>query len=93
MHARRVDGGWALLVVLVALAIVAFLARDALTAYLGGATRAAGDEAPRATAVRDRGAAPTDPAVQRPIERARAVEETVARGAADRARALDDQGR
>jgi hypothetical protein len=93
MHARRVDGGWALLVVLVALAIVAFLARDALTAYLGGATRAAGADAPRATAARDRGAAPTDAAVQRPIERARAVEETVARGAADRARALDDQGR
>ena len=91
MRKRRGQGGWGLLVVLVALAIVAFLARDALTAYLGGATRAA--DASRPAPAQDAAAAPPDPALRRPVERARSVEDTVARGAAERAKALEERSR
>jgi hypothetical protein len=92
MRARRGEGGRGLLVVLVALAIVAFLARDALTAYLGGATRAAGGNGSQTAPERDSAAAPRDPGMQRPVERARGVEDAVARGAAERARALEERG-
>ena len=91
MRSRRDQQGWGWLVVLVALAIVAFLARDALTAYLGGATRAAGASHP--AAAQDAAAVPPEPAMQRPVERARSVEDTVARGAAARAKALEERGR
>jgi len=80
-------------VVLVALAIVAFLARDAITAYLGGATRAAATDAARPAEAQGRAAAPSKPAPQTPVERARSVEDTVARGAAERAKALEERGR
>ena len=90
MRTSRGEGGWGLLIVLLALAIVAFLARDALTAYLGGATRAAGAAAAPA---QDRAAAPPDPVMQRPVERARGVEDAVARGAEARAKALEERGR
>ena len=93
MRTPRGEGGWGLLIVLLALAIVAFLARDALTAYLGGATRASGAGASPAAPAHDRAAAPPDPVMQRPVERARGVEETVTRGAAERARALEERGR
>jgi len=93
MDLRRTQGGWGLLIVLVALAVVAFLARDVLTAYLGGATQPAGTDVSRPAAPRGSGAAPPEPAMQRPVERARSVEETVARGAADRAKALEERGR
>ena len=93
MRVRRSEGGWGLLVVLVALAIVAFLARDALSGYLGGATRAVGGRAAPATAATQGDARPGVPVVQAPVERARAVEHTVARGAEARAKALEDRGR
>jgi hypothetical protein len=90
---RRDEGGWGLLLVLVALAIVAFLARDVLTAYLGGATRAAGADAARPSEAPGHAAEAPAPAMQRPVERARAVEDTVARGAAERAKALEERSR
>jgi hypothetical protein len=79
MNARRQQGGWAFLIVLVALAIVAYLARDSLLQMFG--------TLPRATAVGDArlpaGAHPASDATQAtpvpavPVERARAVEEVV----------------
>jgi len=95
MHARRSQGGWGLLVVLVALAVVAFLARDALTAWLGGATRAAGtgNAAAPAPAAQGDAEAAAAAALPRPADRARGVEDTVARAAEARAKALEERGR
>jgi hypothetical protein len=93
MGRQRDEGGWGLLIVLVALAIVAFLARDALTAYLGGVSRSAPPAASRDAQDPQRAATPSEPSAARPVERARSVEDTVARGAAERAKALEERGR
>ena len=93
MRKPRREGGWGLLIVLVALAIVAFLARDALTAYLGGALRTAMPAPSRTAQDPHREATPSEPTIQRPMERARGVEDTVARGAEARAKALEERGR
>ena len=93
MRTLRSEGGWGLLVVLLALAIVAFLARDALTAYLGGALRTAAPAPSREAKDPQREATPSEPSMQRPVERARSVEDTVARGAEARAKALEERGR
>jgi hypothetical protein len=93
MRPPRDQGGWGLLIVLVALAIVAYLARDALTAYLGGVSRSASPAPSRDAQDPQRAATPSEPSMQRPVERARGVEDTVARGAAERAKALEERGR
>jgi len=93
MRKPRGAAAWGLLIVLLALAIVAFLARDALTAYLGGASRTATPAPTRTEQDSYREAAPSEPSMRRPVERARGVEDTVARGAAERARALEERGR
>lgn len=78
----RAQHGRAFLVVLIALAIAAFLSRDALIGYFGTAARAgAASERRLPPAAR----APIDPsqatpAPTAPVERARAVEETVRQG-------------
>ena len=74
--------GRAFLVVLIALAIAAFLSRDVLLGYFGAATRAtaAGQERlpPAARSPVDPTQATALPAT--PVERARAVEDTVRQG-------------
>jgi Tfp pilus assembly protein PilX len=87
----RRQRGWAFLIVLIALAIVAFLARDALRAYFGSVTAA--------SAPRDRGALPTPdatqaaPAVRTPVERARGAEATVLQQAEERGKRVDERAR
>ncbi len=79
MNARRQQGGWAFLIVLVALAIVAYLARDSLIQAFGTVTRATAAGDARLPA----GAQPPSDATQStsthaaPVERARAVEDIV----------------
>jgi hypothetical protein len=92
MNASR-QGGWALVVILIALAIVAFLSRDALTRYLGAAR-----SGPTDASARPAGAVPAEPAgatpvLAAPVERARAVEDAVGRQAADLARKIDREAR
>jgi hypothetical protein len=87
----RHQRGWAFLIVLIALAIVAWLARDALMAYFGNVTAA--------TAPRDRQAVPAPdatqavPAMATPIERARGVEGTVLKQAEDLGKRVDERAR
>ena len=88
------ERGWAFVVVLVALAIVAFLARDALSSYVGVVRNGAattGKRLPATAIVPD--PASTTPLVSPPIERARNVESLVEQGAASRAKAIDGQAR
>ena len=91
MKFGRDEGGWALIALVVALAIVAFLAREALSAYLGGATRALAT-APQAARVapdpRDAAGA-AGPSMQRHGERARGVEAAVVREFDARAKSLE----
>ena len=93
MRTPRSEGGWGLPIVLLVLAIVAFLARDALTAYLGGVVRPATPAPSRGALDPPPEAVPSEPSLQRPVERARGVEDTVARGAEARAKALEERGR
>jgi hypothetical protein len=79
MPSRRQQGGWAFLIVLVALAIVAYLARDSLMQLFGTLSRASNSAESRLPA----GARPAPDATQSvpapaaPVERARAVEDVV----------------
>ena len=77
MRAKRQQGGWAFLIILVALAIVAYLARDSLMQMFGTVTRAAasGDERVGAQPGPDATQALSAPAA--PVERARGVEDVV----------------
>jgi len=100
MH-RRIgkQGGWVgLIVILLALAIVAWLSKDALTQYglLSGPGKAAEptglQRSPTPAAVSGTSGGAT-PSFQAPIERARSVEGTVLRGAEVQSRQLDDATR
>ena len=94
------QGGWAgLVVILIALLVVAFLAKDALKEYGlvpgAAAPMKAGTPGERARSAAatgaealDVGSAPTAPAT--PLERARGVEEMVKRQAEENARRVDD---
>jgi len=75
----RQQGGWALLVVLVALAVVAYLARDSLVQAFSKFTHAtaAGDSRLSAGMRPGRDATQATPAPAGPVERARAVEDVV----------------
>jgi hypothetical protein len=78
----RTQRGRAFLVVLIALAIAAFLSRDALMGYFGAATRATTARETRLPPAAHSPADPTQatPTPSTPIERARSVEETVRQG-------------
>jgi hypothetical protein len=79
MQSRGQQGGWAFLIVLVALAIVAYLARDSLMQLFGTVTRATASAEsrlpPGAQPASD--ATQATPAPAAPVERARAVEDVV----------------
>jgi hypothetical protein len=92
MRASRPEGGWVLVIVLIALALVAWLARDALLRLLPAATVQTGTTAKRvAPPGEDANAA--SPGSAAPVARARAVEATVEQGAARLERDLDAQAR
>jgi hypothetical protein len=78
----RMQRGRAFLVVLIALAIAAFLSRDALMSYFGTATRATAARDARLPPAAHSAADPTQatPTPSTPIERARSVEDTVRQG-------------
>ena len=87
------------IVLLLALAIVAWLAKDALKQYglVSGAPTAseptASSASPTPAAVSDYSGGGASPSFQAPIERARGVEETVRRGAEAQTRQTDDATR
>jgi hypothetical protein len=90
-----------LIVILLALAIVAYLAKDALRAYgLGGGAAIPADTARQgertrlpAAATDGNVASPATSSYQAPIERARGVESTVLRQADEQRRAVDAQAK
>jgi len=89
MKMRRDEGGWALIALVVALAIVAFLARDALSAYLGRVTRASVPPAAQVAPDAREAAGAAGPSMQPHVERARGVEASVAREFDARAKSLE----
>lgn len=93
------QGGWVgLIVVLLALAIVAWLAKDALKQYgllsdPGKVVEPTGlQRSPTPAAVSDFSGGAT-PSFQAPVERARGVESTVLRGAETQSRQINDATR
>ena len=91
MRMRRQQGGWTLLVVLIAVALVAFLARDSLLAYLGTASRAGSslDSRVPPSAIPASDPLQSTPAPGAPVERARAVEDTLRQQFERTGRAVD----
>jgi len=94
------QGGWVgLIVILLALAIVAWLSKDALKQYglLPGPPVAAEptglQRSPTPAAVSDYSGGGASPSYQAPIERARGVEDTVRRGAEVQSRQIDSTTR
>jgi len=87
--------GWALVVVLVALAIVAFLSRDALLRSFGTMTGVAQSSPKRLDAASGAAtdASPATPMAHSPVDRARAVEGVVQRQADELARTIDREAR
>jgi hypothetical protein len=102
---RRVDrqGGWVgMVAVLLALLIVAWLARDALKQYglvppsdapVESARPTGYQRSPTPAAVSADPPSGATPSFQAPVERARGVEETVRREAESQSRRLDDATR
>jgi hypothetical protein len=95
------QGGWVgLIVILLSLAIVAWLAKDALREYglLSGPGKAAESSglqrSPTPAAVSDfSGGTSATSSLQAPLERARGVEDTVLRGAATQSRQVEESAR
>ena len=95
------QGGWVgLIVILLALAIVAWLSKDALKQYglLSGEGKVAEptglQRSPTPAAVSDfSGATAATPSYQKPMERARGVEATVRQGAEAQSRQIDESTR
>jgi hypothetical protein len=86
--------GRAFLIILVALAIAAFLSRDALLAYFGKASSPAGAARSRLPpAVHDSDVTGPTSVPGAPIERARAVEDVVQKRADDAAKRIDGAAR
>ena len=75
----RNERGYAMLIILIALAIVGWLGRDAIMQMFGGLTRGAGKGAPQIEAAQPPAGDPTsaNPAAATPVERARGVEDVV----------------
>jgi hypothetical protein len=94
--ARRQRGWVGMLVILAALLIVAVLAQTALKRYgllgAGSSTKAVEGLSPLTSSPAAAAAAST-PSLQVPLERARAVEATVLKGAAEQDRQLEEQTR
>ncbi|HEX4883431.1 MAG TPA: hypothetical protein VFX05_04770 [Casimicrobiaceae bacterium] len=94
MHSRRREGGWAFVVLLAALAIVAFLGRGPVMQWLGRTmdSAAAGSTAARASAAP---AVANDAAAtgRSAVERARSVEGFVLRQADDASKRVDERAR
>jgi hypothetical protein len=102
MNQRRdKQRGWVgLIIILLALAIVAWLSKDALRQYgmlsgPGKAVEPSGlQRSPTPAGVADfSGGATATPSFQAPIERARGVEDTVLRGAATQSKQVEDSTR
>ena len=91
MLAGRQQGGWTFLIVLVALAIVGYLARDSILRYVGtiNRTTAAGDARLPAGAQPVSDATQSTPAPSAPVERARAVEDVLRRQADQMGKRID----
>ena len=94
------QGGWVgLIVILIALAIVAWLSKDALKQYgmlsdPGKAVEPTGmQRSPTPAAVTGDTGGGATPSIQAPMERARSVEDTVLRGAATQSKQVDDATR
>jgi hypothetical protein len=95
------QGGWVgLIVILLALAIVAWLSKDALKQYglLSGPDKPVEptgmQRSPTPAAVSDfSGSATATPSYQAPMERARGVEDTVRRAAETQSRQVDESTR
>jgi hypothetical protein len=87
--------GWVMVVVLVALAIVALLSRDALLRSFGAMTGVA-EGSPKRLDARSGGPTHASPATSvppSPVERARTVEGVVQQQADDLARTIDREAR
>ncbi len=102
LSGHRAQGGWVgLIVILVALVIVAMLAKDALVKYglLGNPAASATKEpgglgrSPTPAAIPGDTSTLSAPDYSAPVERARGVEDTVKRGAEDMARRIDEQAK
>ncbi len=101
MHRIGRQRGWIGLVgFLIALLIVAWLAKDALREYLSlpeppeePAAPTGYQRSPTPAAVSDAPPGGATPSYQRPVERARSVEGTVTRGAEAQGRRIDDATR
>jgi len=95
MPGRSAQRGWlGLIALLIALVIVAVLAQTVLRSYglLGGGERAAASGRAEPAAGSAAGDAPRGaPAVTAPMERARALEGDLKRGAEDLDRRIDEQ--
>lgn len=83
--------GWAFVIVLIALAIAAFLARDSLSAFFGSVTGATRGSSVERASQAPAAATPGTPGT--PRERARAVESTVQQQADDLRRRIDERSR
>lgn len=89
MRAARLQSGWAFVVVLIALAIVALLARDALTRMVD---RTVGPTGP-AMATSTQTPEPTRASPQAPLARAQGVEGTVQRKVDELGKRIDEGAR
>jgi hypothetical protein len=93
------QGGWVgLIVILLALAIVAWLSKDALKQYgmlgaPGKATEPTGIQRSPTPAAQTGPSNGTTSSAQAPMERARGVEDTVMRGAESQTRKIDESTR
>ena len=92
MRASRPEGGWVLVIVLIALALVAWLARDALVRLVPAAASVSGTKAPRRRSAR-RGRDHRDACTGHAPAKARAIEATVQQGAGRLERDIDVQAR
>jgi len=90
---RRAQRGWiGFVVLLLALAIVAMLAKNALTAYGLAGSGNAGRTVTRGASAEALDA-PAPPPMSAPLDQARAIEGMVRQGADERARAVDAAAR
>ena len=81
--------GYGLLIVLVALAIVAFLARDSIKQMFATVTSGAGKAASRVQPTPPADATQAAPAASTPVERARSAEEIVLQRAGQTGKRID----
>jgi len=78
-----------MLIVLIALAIVGWLARDSIAQWFGSMTRGAGTAQSRVQAAPPVDATQATPSAAAPVDRARSVEETVLQRAGQTGQRID----